>query len=196
MVEKRWPWMGEGRGLGSSLPTVADRPEQFFSPNLLWLPLYKMGSGPVNRWTSLQLPDDSYCFYFIYFLILTTLANFSLRPVFPRVRDGRLHYMSRNILILGKSTGRKCKAAWWSGGWQDSWPLDYNQKWPVILATQEAQLRRTAVRSQHWQIVHETQSQKKKKKNPSQKRAGGVAQRVGPGWSPSPTKKKQNWQED
>jgi hypothetical protein len=46
---------------------------------------------------------------------------------------------------------------------------------PIILATQEAEIRRTTVRSQPRQIVCETQSQK----NPSQKRAGGVAQSVG-----------------
>jgi hypothetical protein len=44
---------------------------------------------------------------------------------------------------------------------------------PVILATQEAEIRRITVQSQPGQIVHETQSQK---------RAGGVAQGVGSGW--------------
>jgi hypothetical protein len=44
---------------------------------------------------------------------------------------------------------------------------------PVILATQEAEIRRTAVQSQPGQLVQETSSQKKKK--PSQKRAGGMA---------------------
>jgi hypothetical protein len=42
---------------------------------------------------------------------------------------------------------------------------------PVILATQEAEIRRIAVRSQPRQIVHETLSQKTLHKN----RAGGVA---------------------
>jgi hypothetical protein len=46
---------------------------------------------------------------------------------------------------------------------------------PVILATQEAEIRRIMVQSLPGQIVHETLSQK----NPSQKRAGGVAQGVG-----------------
>jgi hypothetical protein len=40
---------------------------------------------------------------------------------------------------------------------------------PVILATQEAEIRRIAVQSQPGQIVHETLSQKKKK-NASQKK--------------------------
>jgi hypothetical protein len=44
----------------------------------------------------------------------------------------------------------------------------------VILATQEAEIRRMAVQSQSRHIVHETLS----RKNPSQKIAGGVAQAV------------------
>jgi hypothetical protein len=47
---------------------------------------------------------------------------------------------------------------------------------PVILATQEAEIRRILVQSQLRQVVHEPLSQK----NPSQKRAGGVAQGVDP----------------
>jgi hypothetical protein len=42
---------------------------------------------------------------------------------------------------------------------------------PVILATQEAEIRKIEVQSQPGQIVGKTLSQK----NPSQKRAGGVA---------------------
>jgi hypothetical protein len=45
---------------------------------------------------------------------------------------------------------------------------------PVILAIQEAEIRRIMVRSQTWQIVCETLSQK----YPMQKRAGGVTQVV------------------
>jgi hypothetical protein len=46
----------------------------------------------------------------------------------------------------------------------------------VILATQEAEIRRILVRSQPGQIVHKTLSQKKKKtrKNLHKKRADGV----------------------
>jgi hypothetical protein len=44
---------------------------------------------------------------------------------------------------------------------------------PVILATQVAEIRRMEVSSQPGQIVRKTLSQKKKKK-PSQKRAGRV----------------------
>jgi hypothetical protein len=51
---------------------------------------------------------------------------------------------------------------------------------PVILATQEAEIRRIAVRSQPGQIVSETLS----RKDLSQKRAGGVAQGVGPAFKP------------
>jgi hypothetical protein len=47
---------------------------------------------------------------------------------------------------------------------------------PVTLATQEAEIRSIVVPSQPWQIVQETLS----RKNPTQKRAGGVAQGVGP----------------
>jgi hypothetical protein len=42
----------------------------------------------------------------------------------------------------------------------------------IILATQETEIRRITVRSQLWQIVHETPSQK----HSTQKRDGGVAQ--------------------
>jgi hypothetical protein len=45
---------------------------------------------------------------------------------------------------------------------------------PVILATQEEEVRRIVVQSQPGKIVHETISQK----NPTQKRAGGVTQVV------------------
>jgi hypothetical protein len=45
----------------------------------------------------------------------------------------------------------------------------------IILALQEAEVRRSMVRSQPRQIVHETLS----RKYPSQKRAGGVAQGIG-----------------
>jgi hypothetical protein len=49
---------------------------------------------------------------------------------------------------------------------------------PVILATQEAEIRRIQVQSQPGQIVQESPSQKKKKT--FRKTAGGVAQGVGP----------------
>jgi hypothetical protein len=58
----------------------------------------------------------------------------------------------------------------------------------VILATQEAEIRRIGVQSQPGQIVCETLSQKKKK--PSQKRAGGVAQEAGPEFKSQYEKKK------
>jgi hypothetical protein len=51
---------------------------------------------------------------------------------------------------------------------------------PVILATQEADIRRIMVWSQAGQIVLEISS----RKNPSQKRDGGVAQGVGPEFKP------------
>jgi hypothetical protein len=51
---------------------------------------------------------------------------------------------------------------------------------PVILATQEAQIRRTVVQSQLRQIVRGTLSPKTLHKN----RAGGVAQGEGPEFKP------------
>jgi hypothetical protein len=51
---------------------------------------------------------------------------------------------------------------------------------PIILATQEAEIRRIKVHSQHAQTVSESLSQKRKKKKKSQKRASEVAQGVGP----------------
>jgi hypothetical protein len=59
---------------------------------------------------------------------------------------------------------------------------------PIILATQD-QSRTILVGIQTGQIVHETLSQK----NPSQKRAGGVAQGVGPEFKPQYCKNKQNF---
>jgi hypothetical protein len=57
----------------------------------------------------------------------------------------------------------------------------------VMLATQEAEIRRIKVRSQPGQIVQETLSWK----NPSQKKmAGGEAQGVGPEFKPYYHKKK------
>jgi hypothetical protein len=60
---------------------------------------------------------------------------------------------------------------------------------PVILATQEAEIRRIMVRSQPGQIVSETLPQK----NPSHthtKKAGGVTQGVGPEFKLSTAKNK------
>jgi hypothetical protein len=57
---------------------------------------------------------------------------------------------------------------------------------PIILATQEAEIRRITVPNQPRQIVRETLS----RKNPSQKGAGGVAQGVGPEFNTHTEKKK------
>jgi hypothetical protein len=70
------------------------------------------------------------------------------------------------VKLLWKSVWRFLKKLKLAGHW---WLT------PVILATQEAEIRRIVVQSQPRQIIHETLSQK----NPSQKkRAGGVAQGV------------------
>jgi hypothetical protein len=55
---------------------------------------------------------------------------------------------------------------------------------PVILATQEAEIRRITVRSQPGQIVRETLSQKKKNHKK------GLVQNVGPEFKPQYHKKK------
>jgi hypothetical protein len=57
---------------------------------------------------------------------------------------------------------------------------------PVILATQEAEIRRIEVRSQLRQIVCKTLSCKTLHKN----RTGGMAQDEGPGFKPQSRKKK------
>jgi hypothetical protein len=57
---------------------------------------------------------------------------------------------------------------------------------PVILATQEAEIRRIVVQRQPRQIVCETLPWK----NPSQKKAGGVAQGVDPEFKPQYRRKK------
>jgi hypothetical protein len=59
---------------------------------------------------------------------------------------------------------------------------------PVILATQEAKIRRIEVLSQPRHIVHENLSLK----NPSQKRTVGVAPDVGPEFKPQHQKKKKS----
>jgi hypothetical protein len=64
---------------------------------------------------------------------------------------------------------------------------------PIVLATQKAEIRRIEVQSQSRQIVWETLSWKKK--NPSQKRAGGVAQGIGPEFKLQYHKKKKNKKE-
>jgi hypothetical protein len=56
----------------------------------------------------------------------------------------------------------------------------------VILVTQEAEIRRIVFQSEPGQIVCETLSQK----NPSLKRAGGVAQGIGSEFKPQYCQKK------
>jgi hypothetical protein len=60
----------------------------------------------------------------------------------------------------------------------------------VILTTLEAEIRRIGVQSQPGQIVRRPYLEK----NPSQKRAGGVAQRVGPEFKPRTGKQQTNKQ--
>jgi hypothetical protein len=65
---------------------------------------------------------------------------------------------------------------------------------PVILATQEAEIRGITVQSQPGKIVHETLTQKKQK-NPSGKRAGRVNQGVGSEFKPRTAKKEDIWRQ-
>jgi hypothetical protein len=77
-----------------------------------------------------------------------------------------LNFLVLNNLSLIRSYKNSTAGCWWLT--------------PVILATEEAEIRRIAVWNQPKQIVQETQSQK----NPSQKRAGRVVQGVGPEFKP------------
>jgi hypothetical protein len=61
---------------------------------------------------------------------------------------------------------------------------------PVILAIQEAEIRRITVQSQPRQIVCETLSQKHPSYMHQKKKTGGVAQGVGPEFKPQYCKKK------
>jgi hypothetical protein len=70
---------------------------------------------------------------------------------------------------------------------QDFHKLDTGVSMPVPLAIQEVEIRRIEVRSQPRHIVCETLSQKK---TLQKKRAGGVAQGVGPEFKPQYRKKK------
>jgi hypothetical protein len=60
---------------------------------------------------------------------------------------------------------------------------------PVILATQEAEIRRIGIRGQPRQIVCETLSGK----NPLQKRTGGMAKGVSPEFKPQYCRGKNKW---
>jgi hypothetical protein len=63
---------------------------------------------------------------------------------------------------------------------------------PVIPATQKAEIRRIEVQSQPGQIVHETLSEKN---TSHQRRAGGMAQGVGPEFKLQYSQKKKNYKE-
>jgi hypothetical protein len=60
----------------------------------------------------------------------------------------------------------------------------FNNESPVILATEEVEMRRTMVRSQPRQIVYETLSQKNHHKKRGGGAAGGMARGAGPEFKP------------
>jgi hypothetical protein len=72
------------------------------------------------------------------------------------------HTVISNFLVAAFKKVNKFARRWWL--------------MPLILAIQEAEIRRTADRSQPRQIVWDILSQK----NPTQKKAGGVAQGISP----------------
>jgi hypothetical protein len=59
----------------------------------------------------------------------------------------------------------------------------------VILATQEAEIRRITIQSQRRQVVHETLS----RKSPTQKKAGRMVQGISPQFKPQYRKSKKRW---
>jgi hypothetical protein len=79
--------------------------------------------------------------------------------------------------LMSKGSNRRERKKKSAGHWQLT---------PIILATQEAEIRRISVQSQPGQIVRETLSLK----NPSQKRPSGVAQDVCPEFKPQYCQKK------
>jgi hypothetical protein len=90
----------------------------------------------------------------------------------------------------------KCNVVTWLGSQSRKHTLGQNEArhwWltPVILATQEAEIRRIRIQSQPRQIVCKTLS----RKCTSQEKADGVAQGVGPEFKPQyrrKTKKQKN----
>jgi hypothetical protein len=88
------------------------------------------------------------------------LTNVQHRPTWNCHNESLVY---NEYILIKKLMGKKWIArCWWLT--------------PVILATQEVEIRRIVVRSQPGQIVHKTPS----RKNPSQKRAGGVGPESNP----------------
>jgi hypothetical protein len=84
-----------------------------------------------------------------------------------QIQEKNIIIRERALTVEKKSVpqGLGCTPALWDSLWLDQHqrpPLDRHQ-WlmPVILATQEAEIRNTVVQIQPRQIVHETLSQKK-----------------------------------
>jgi hypothetical protein len=91
-------------------------------------------------------------------------------------------------LAVSRCSGKEEKKKGGEGGGRREGEGETRHWWltPIVLATQEAEIKRITVQRQPGQIVCETLSRKK----PSQKRAGGVAQGVGPEFKPQYHQKK------
>jgi hypothetical protein len=124
----------------------------------------------VHKWSS-PLEFSNYpCFY--YGLTLRTLLGpCSILNLISRPPSG--HACAAFQLSLPSTKTQDGAEQWWLT--------------PAILAPQDAEIRRIEVQSQSRQIVCGTLS-KKKKQNPSQKKAGGVAQGIGSEFNPPPKK--------
>jgi hypothetical protein len=95
--------------------------------------------------------------YIFFFLVPASKETHAVVGIFTSSQNSQIEIITTKIMVLG--TGVSARHLW---------------VMPVILATQEAQIRRTIVQSQPGQIVRKTLSQKV----PNRKSAGRVAQVV------------------
>jgi hypothetical protein len=98
-----------------------------------------------------------YIYIYFFFLVPASKETHAVVGIFTSSQNSQIEIITTKIMVLG--TGVSARHLW---------------VMPVILATQEAQIRRTIVQSQPGQIVRKTLSQKV----PNRKSAGRVAQVV------------------
>jgi hypothetical protein len=142
-----------------------------FKKDVLWSLIPNPKRGLCDLFWSLLWSCSSFVYlnrYLLIVLILHLKLSFITLPwetsLFAPCQPW---YKNQNI---GKSLQKKIQpptGRWWLK--------------PIILATQQAEIRKIEVQSQPGQIVHKTLS---RKINPSSKRAGGVTQGVGPEFKP------------